>query len=481
MGATDALELPIYGAAYRIVLPIMDSTGELQTGAASLDSEISKDFAAAANCTNEATHLANGVYYLDLTSTEMTAHNVIGAVKSDKNDTPFHIRPLRLPSVHSGTAQAGAATTITLDTGASTEDDFYVGMYVRTTGGTGPGQARKIIDYVGSTRVATVEGWTTTPDATTTFEVLTPYRGINPNTLTTTDLLTQAKQGLQDYNLDHFMAAAVTGGDVVDNSALAKLVDTASPADWDNFASASESLKAIAGATAISAIVRPKFNIPIFIDRNAGTTRIAIQLTDLIDDLPSTAEITPGTISIDNRAQGATSWTSQVTDAAMSEAAGVIYYDASFPTGTYAKGDYIRFTFKSQKVTIASNDYEITDATGAIFYSWIPGTIDLSEATIADAVWDELTAGHVTNATFGKLMQDMPDLTWDEVMESGAPSGKQTAREFMRILAAFAAGVDATPASSTDWAVYGMDGVTVRISGSLSAGGLRQAVTVDGS
>lgn len=481
MGATDCLELPIYGAAYRVVLPIFDSTGELQTGAASLDSEVSKDFGTATDCTNEATHLANGVYYLDLTSTEMTAATIIGAVKSDKNDTPFYLRPLRLPAIETGTAQAGAATTVTLASGASSVDDFYVGMYVRTTGGTGSGQARKIIDYVGSTKVATVEGWTTTPDATTTYEVLTPYRGINPNTLTTADLLAQAQAALTGYGLDHLVGAAVTGTDVVDNSIIAKLVDNAATADWDNFDNTAQSLKAIAAATGLSAIIRPKFNIPIFIDRNAGTTRISIQLTDLLDDLPTTAEITPGTISIDQRAQGATSWTAQVTDAAMSEAAGVIYYDASFPTSTWAKGDYVRITLKSQKVTVASNDYEITDATGAIFYSWIPGTIDLSEATIADAVWDELVADHQTNSTFGKVVGGVGDTVWDEVMETGAAAGQRTAREFMRILAAFAAGEDATDSTSTDWAVYGMDGTTVRISGSLTAGGLRQVVTVDGS
>jgi len=74
-----------------------------------------------------------------------------------------------------------------------------------------------------------------------------------------------------------------------------------------------------------------------------------------------------------------------------------------------AKGDYIRFTFKSQKVTIGGNDYEITDATGAIFYSWIPGTVDLSESTIADAVWDETMAGHVTADTAGLVLNEWQD------------------------------------------------------------------------
>ena len=76
------------------------------------------------------------------------------------------------PIVHSGTAQAGAAATITLATTASAVDDYYNGMKVRLTGGTGSGQIRTIIDYVGSTKVATVDSnWTVQPIAGTTYAV----------------------------------------------------------------------------------------------------------------------------------------------------------------------------------------------------------------------------------------------------------------------------------------------------------------------
>jgi len=73
--------------------------------------------------------------------------------------------------VLAGTASAGAATTITLAGGTAT-DDIYNNMYVITTGGTGPGQIRKITDYVGSTTVASVATWDVTPDNTTTFIVV---------------------------------------------------------------------------------------------------------------------------------------------------------------------------------------------------------------------------------------------------------------------------------------------------------------------
>jgi len=79
--------------------------------------------------------------------------------------------------IHSGTAQAGGATTITLASAASTINDFYyktiINVVVRITGGTGSGQSRVISDYVGSTRVATVSvAWSTNPDATSTYELL---------------------------------------------------------------------------------------------------------------------------------------------------------------------------------------------------------------------------------------------------------------------------------------------------------------------
>ncbi|HXH12340.1 MAG TPA: hypothetical protein VNP04_21550 [Alphaproteobacteria bacterium] len=78
-----------------------------------------------------------------------------------------------LQSIRSGTAQGGAAGTITLDAGASATDDFYTDAFVLLTGGTGAGQCRLISDYVGSTKVATVTpNWVTAPDATSTFAIL---------------------------------------------------------------------------------------------------------------------------------------------------------------------------------------------------------------------------------------------------------------------------------------------------------------------
>jgi len=72
-----------------------------------------------------------------------------------------------------GTAQAGSAGSITLAAGASATDDYYSGMVITLTGGTGDGSKGVITDYVGSTKVATVQKSTAafTPDGTSTYSI----------------------------------------------------------------------------------------------------------------------------------------------------------------------------------------------------------------------------------------------------------------------------------------------------------------------
>ena len=76
----------------------------------------------------------------------------------------------RFQVVRTGTAQAGGASTITLDAGASAVDNFYNTEVIFILSGTGAGQSRKINSYVGTTKVATLtSAWATAPDATSIF------------------------------------------------------------------------------------------------------------------------------------------------------------------------------------------------------------------------------------------------------------------------------------------------------------------------
>jgi hypothetical protein len=82
-----------------------------------------------------------------------------------------------IQSIRRNTAQAGSATTITLDSGASATNNYYINDLIVLTGGTGAGQSRFISGYVGSTKVATVATWATNPDVTSTFAIV-PFDAI---------------------------------------------------------------------------------------------------------------------------------------------------------------------------------------------------------------------------------------------------------------------------------------------------------------
>jgi hypothetical protein len=179
--ASDAHPFPIYNARFRYIAPLLDADGDLVTGATTPDSELSQDCGTFADATNEMTEIAtsSGMYFLDLIATEMDTKSTAILMKSataGMKTTPVVLYPVRLPVIRTGTAQAGAASTITLDSGASAIDDYYVGCYVNITNDSpanARGQARMITDYVGSTKVATVEGtYGTNPSSASTFEVL---------------------------------------------------------------------------------------------------------------------------------------------------------------------------------------------------------------------------------------------------------------------------------------------------------------------
>jgi hypothetical protein len=127
---------------------------------------------------------------------------------------------------------------------------------------------------------------------------------------------------------------------------------------------------------------------------------------------PSTSEITPGTISIDRKAAGGTSWTNVVNDAACSEAIGLIYYDEVFDSATgYAEGDSIRITFKSQSIIMSGRVHEITQSAGTIFYTSIRQTMRgtdnaaLAATALTDATWTDARAGYLDNLSAGAVAQ----------------------------------------------------------------------------
>lgn len=197
-------ELREYGVATEIyvAVPKVDDTDLAATADyayAAGDIKLSKDGAATANPASSPTEIDMGTFMvlkIDLSATEMQCETLVIALADsalEHNvwviDTYGHASArfpgmlsstagakleAQLTVVESGTAQAGAASSLTLATGASSSDDFYNNAIVYIYGGTGALQMPRFIDdYTGSTRVADVSpAWSTTPDATSTYVVI---------------------------------------------------------------------------------------------------------------------------------------------------------------------------------------------------------------------------------------------------------------------------------------------------------------------
>jgi hypothetical protein len=72
-----------------------------------------------------------------------------------------------------GSLQAATTTSVTLKAAASATDDIFVGLCVHMTSGAQSGKARKITDYNGTTKVATVfPAWETAPVATDNYKIV---------------------------------------------------------------------------------------------------------------------------------------------------------------------------------------------------------------------------------------------------------------------------------------------------------------------
>lgn len=97
-----------------------------------------------------------------------------GGTHNVQNSAGKRLRQVISSVIHTGTAQGPGTSSnqIVLDIGASSVNGAYDPAGVYISGGTGSGQSRLILDYVGSTKTATVDrSWKVNPDATSEFVV----------------------------------------------------------------------------------------------------------------------------------------------------------------------------------------------------------------------------------------------------------------------------------------------------------------------
>lgn len=181
MANSTSHKYPIKNCRYSLNLGFRVSAGT-PTDPTTPDTEYSIDGGVTyTDCAEEiATGGANGTGYLTLTGAEMNNTTLHIAGKSANCLTsPFILPTWDLALIGSGTLSAGSAGGGTLGTLLAYD---VTGCFIRSSGGTGGGgtggannQGRKIATYNTSTGAFTVvPNWETTPDATTTYDVLLP-------------------------------------------------------------------------------------------------------------------------------------------------------------------------------------------------------------------------------------------------------------------------------------------------------------------
>lgn len=138
MAASDAKFIPIKNQAYRLTFDsytIVDQVASANTNGTGMDTKISKDGGAFADATNEAIEIApaSGIYYIDLTATEMNADTVI--VKTFFSNLGAFPYPVFLYP-----QEAGDIITNVVQIGGTPQTGRDIGASVLLSPGTGTGQ-----------------------------------------------------------------------------------------------------------------------------------------------------------------------------------------------------------------------------------------------------------------------------------------------------------------------------------------------------
>lgn len=133
--------------------------------------------------------------------------------------------------IRASTAQAGGASTITLDAGSSSTDNIYSARKILIRSGTGVGQTKTITGYVGSTKVATVDtAWSVVPDATSLFSIYSPFVTEDAASSFYPTLTTSATRSADQYSVSDFSSWFVglspTEGTIIAEAVSALYHDT---------------------------------------------------------------------------------------------------------------------------------------------------------------------------------------------------------------------------------------------------------------
>ncbi|MCH8850045.1 MAG: hypothetical protein IIC89_04390 [Chloroflexi bacterium] len=202
-------ELRKYGVSTSMLFPLIErDVVDFEAGAtfAAGDVQMIKDEGAAANTTNLPIHEGNGIYSLTLTASEMQAARIVvtvidqtaskvwedQAILINADPVPADVQEVHgnetaalglevLGSYHLLSvqkSQAGSSgTSIKLSASEPSTDDYWNHHFIRFSIGAVAGEIRRIDDYDGTTKVATIDRAFSNGDPGTDLYVIFAYQG----------------------------------------------------------------------------------------------------------------------------------------------------------------------------------------------------------------------------------------------------------------------------------------------------------------
>ena len=392
MAASDAHPFAEKNIAYRVTFPIFDNTGSLVTGAAGLTPQISKDAGTFVNCTNAATEIAtaSGIYYLDLTATEMNANCVALIIKTSTTNaktTPIILYPEQAGDIRVNVTQVNGTTQTARDIGAS----------VLISPGTGTGQLDVTSGVVKANLVQII--------ATVLTETVAGYLSASFKKLfdVTSPSLTAASI---NQTGDNFVRIGSAG------AGLTALGDTRIA----NLDAAVSSRSTYAGAdTSGVTTLLSRLGTPVGASISADiATRSTYAGTDTsgVTTLLSRVGTPVGTLATDiaesylrrNTAQAGAAATITLDAGASAQDSLYVGDIIAIISGTgIGQSRQITAYVGATKVATVSPSWTISPSASSIFQI-LPSSVPVSVASVVAGVWDEPIAGHLTAGTTGNKL-----------------------------------------------------------------------------
>lgn len=354
-----------------------------------------------------------------------------------------------LQTIRSNTAQAGSGNSITLDASASSQDNAYKGKRIIVTSGTGSVQDALCTAYDGTTKVATVTGWTlgTNPTSGSTF-VITNDGGV----------LTERIRDYNDgeyYTLFLDATGAVTvgaiGGSIGNDLAFAFWTST-----YASYAAINNTFGQLLGTTLPAELAKvPKSDGTATWNATALASINSQCDTALADyDGPTNAEMEARTLAAASYATSSAQTTAQ--------------NDLDILTGT-------------DGVTLATSQPNYAPATSAQAIAIQGATFDTATDSLealrnrGDAAWATATSVTVSDKTGFKLASDGLDQI-SATVPNGVPS------TFVgKLLAIYSRFFHRVEKTSTTITTYRADATTPNVQQTISSSGSNQSQGAGGA